>query len=112
MTFAALLVIAISEGCAIVGQVFFKLAMGRYWEQSRRRAVALLAAGVATMAVGFFLWLGLLVSFDLSFLYPFEGLSRLVLLGASAFYLKEKITPGLLLGVLLISAGVVLVASS
>ncbi len=112
MTLLTLLAIVVTEGCSIAGQIFFKLAMGHHWEASRARAMRLLAAGVAAMAVGFFLWLGLLGSFDLSFLYPFEGLSRLVLLGAAAFFLQEKITPSLWIGVLLISAGVALVAAS
>jgi undecaprenyl phosphate-alpha-L-ara4N flippase subunit ArnE len=64
------------------------------------------------MGVGFFIWLALLSSLDLSFLYPFEGLNRLAMLIVAAFFLKEKVTARLWLGVVLISAGVALVASS
>ena len=67
---------------------------------------------VVAMAVGFFVWLGLLSSYDLSFLYPFEGLSRLFVLIVAGVFLKETVTPRLWFGVTLISVGVVLVASS
>ena len=112
MTIVSLLLIGLSECCGIAGQVFFKIAMGRHWEKSRAKAWLLLAAGAAVMALGFFVWLRLLTTFDLSFLYPFEGISRLILLAAAALFLKEEIKPSLWLGVLLISAGIVLVASS
>lgn len=100
------------ELCAIAGQILFKVAMGHRWDHSRRQAVGILGGGVAVMALRFFIWLGLLSSFDLSLLYPFEGLNRIVLLAAAAIFLKEKITPALVVGVLLISAGVLLVATS
>ena len=64
------------------------------------------------MAVGFFVWLRLLKRFPLSFLYPFEGLDRLFILPAAAFFLREKITARLWAGVFLIVGGVVLVAAS
>jgi drug/metabolite transporter (DMT)-like permease len=108
----SLILIALSECCSIAGQVLFKIAMGHRWDHSRRQAVVVLGGGVAVMALGFFIWLGLLSSFDLSLLYPFEGLNRIVLLVAAAFFLKEKITPALAIGVVLIGAGVVLVATS
>jgi drug/metabolite transporter (DMT)-like permease len=104
--------VALSEGCAIAGQIFFKLAMGRAWGESRVKASLTLLAGVVAMAFGFFIWLGLLGKFDLSFLYPFESVSRLVLLLATVIFLKEKISLRLWLGVLLISAGVAVVALS
>ncbi len=112
MTALTLSLIALSEACGIAGQLFFKLAMGRDWSHAPGRGRLALAAGLAVMALGFFIWLGLLSKFDLSFLYPFEGLNRLLLLLGAAFFLREKITANLWLGVLLISAGVVLVAGS
>ncbi len=32
------------------------------------------------MAIGFFLWVGLMSRFDLSYLYPFDSLNRVVLM--------------------------------
>ena len=112
MTALALLLVIISESCSIAGQILFKLAMGEKWDTSRRKASLVLFAGVVAMALGFFLWLGLLSRFDLNFLYPFEGMNRLVLLFAAVVFLKERIQPRLWLGVLLISAGVTVVAVS
>ena len=108
----SLALVALSECCSIVGQIFFKIAMGHRWNQSRPKAVLILGGGVIVMALGFFIWNSLLGSLDLSLLYPFEGLNRIVLLAAAGLFLKEKITPALIAGVLLIGAGVVLVAMS
>lgn len=112
MNALSLALIVFMELCAIAGQILFKVAMGHRWDQARRQAVGILGGGVAVMALRFFIWLGLLSWFDLSLLYPFEGLNRIVLLGAAAIFLKEKITPSLIVGVVLIGIGVMLVATS
>jgi uncharacterized membrane protein len=62
--------------------------------------------------VNFFLWEGLLSKFDLSYLYPFDGLNRVVLMFAASIFLKEKMTLELWVGVALICAGVLLVSRS
>jgi drug/metabolite transporter (DMT)-like permease len=108
----ALALVIFCELCNIGGQLFFKLAMGHRWEHARGKAWSALGAGVAVMAASFFIWLGLLGRYDLSFLYPFEGLSRAMLLAAAAIFFREKITPALWLGLVLIGAGIALVASS
>lgn len=110
MTLLALLLVILSESCSIAGQILFKVAMGEKWGKSGKSAWPVLLAGVGAMALAFFLWLGLLSRFDLSFLYPFEGMNRIVLLLAAVVFLKEKIGLRLWLGVLLISAGVTVVA--
>ena len=110
MSIGSFLLIALSIACSIAGQVLFKFAM--HDEHPRKKSALVLAAGVVVMAVGFFVWLRLLARFDLSFLYPFEGLDRLFILPAAAFFLREKITPRLWIGVILIVGGVVLVAAS
>ena len=112
MTLLALFLVILSESCAIAGQILFKVAMGEKWGKSGQSAWPVLCGGVGAMAVAFFLWLGLLSKFDLSFLYPFEGMNRIVLLLAAVVFLKEKIALRLWLGVLLISAGVTMVALS
>ena len=68
--------------------------------------------GVATMTLGFFLWLGLMSQYDLSYLYPFEGLHYILIVLAAAVFLKEKASLSLWLGVALISAGVVIVSAN
>ncbi len=114
MTPSLFVAIAVSEVCSIVGQLLFKLAMNETNASPGRgtKFIRLLASGIAVMALGFFLWLGLMSKFDLSYLYPFEGLSRIILVFAACFFLKEKMTFSLFLGVLMISAGILLVSTS
>jgi len=104
-------VVLLSESCQVAGQIFFKHAMSRASGISMQRIGGLLA-GVAVMTVGFFLWLGLLQRFELSYIYPFEGIQRIVLVAAATFFLKETMTRELWLGVTLIVIGTVLVSSS
>jgi drug/metabolite transporter (DMT)-like permease len=112
VTIWSLFLVIVSECCQLVGQIFFKLAMRPAQEGQRMGTGLALTIGVAVMALGFFVWLGLLSKFDLSFLYPFDGSNRVLLLILAAVLLKEKITLRLWLGVLLITAGVGLVATS
>jgi multidrug transporter EmrE-like cation transporter len=102
------IVVLFAESCSVVGQVFFKHAMGG----AKGNAAWKLAAGVTAMAVNFFLWTGLLSKFDLSYLYPFDGLNRVVLMFAASIFLKEKMTLNLWVGVTLICAGILLVSRS
>ena len=64
------------------------------------------------MTISFFLTLGLLQRFDLSYLYPFQGLSVIIITLMAAVMLKERLTLQLSIGALLISAGIVLVSLS
>jgi drug/metabolite transporter (DMT)-like permease len=103
--------------CALIlfvaGQLFFKRAM----EFSRtsgfgRDFARFFVPGIAAMTVSFFLTLGLLQKLDLSFVYPFQGLSVIIISATAALFLKEKVTLQLAIGALLISVGVVLVSLS
>jgi uncharacterized membrane protein len=76
------------------------------------RFVSLAAIGIALMTVSFFLTLGLLQRFDLSYLYPFQGLSVIFITLLAALTLKEKLSARLTLGTLLITAGIILVSIS
>ena len=108
MTPLAFLLVLIAESCSVTGQVLFKHAMGG----GEGNRAAKLTAGVAVMAVNFFLWVGLLSKFDLSYLYPFDGLKGVVMMFAASIFLKEKMTLSLWVGVGLICAGIVLVSRS
>ena len=112
MTGAVLAIIAVVEICNVAGQLFFKHAMGGLWDHARPKAWLAIGAGVAVMALSFFLWLGLLPQGALSQLFPFEALTRVLLLVAAGVCFREKITPQLWAGVALISAGIVVVAIS
>ena len=60
--------------------------------------------------VWFFLWLGLLRNWDLSRVFPFEGLSPLLLMLGAWMFLGERVPPRAWLGIVLIGVGVSLVA--
>ena len=97
----------------VAGQLFFKHAM----ETSRglgfgAKFAKIFVPGIASMAVSFFLTLGLLQHFDLSYLYPFQGLSVIIIAITAAMTLREKLTLQLVIGALLITAGIVLVSLS
>jgi uncharacterized membrane protein len=68
--------------------------------------------GIILMTISFFLTLGLLQRFDLSYLYPFQGLSVIFITLMAAIVLKEKLNARLAIGALLISIGIVLVSLS
>ena len=76
------------------------------------RFISHAAGGIALMTLSFFLTLGLLQRFDLSYLYPFQGLSVIIISLMAAVMLKEKLTLQLTIGASLISAGIVLVSLS
>ena len=85
---ASVTLIALFLGCSIAGQLLFKSAMSD--TTSRRKSALTLTGGIAVMALGFFVWQGLLARFELSFLYPFEALDRLFILPAAAFFSAKK----------------------
>jgi uncharacterized membrane protein len=98
----------------VVAQLILKRAMEFSATNGLRnsRFISLAAIGVALMTVSFFLTLGLLQRFDLSYLYPFQGLSVIFITLTAAVVLKEKLSARLTIGALLISAGIVLVSLS
>ncbi len=98
----------------VAGQLFLKRAMESTARAdfARPRFISLLTAGIFAMTISFFLTLGLLQRFDLSYLYPFQGLSVIIISLSAAIVLREKLTMQLTIGALLISAGIVLVSLS
>ncbi len=74
--------------------------------------VSKVTSGIILMTISFFLTLGLLQRFDLSYLYPFQGLSVLFITLMAGIVLKEKLNLRLAIGALLISVGIVLVSLS
>jgi drug/metabolite transporter (DMT)-like permease len=104
--------VVFSITCSVTGQIFFKHAMSEDSTCTRARRRLDLAGGVLVMTIGFFTWLGLLRRFDLSYLYPFEGLERLILAFAAWLFLKEKMTRDLWIGIILICVGTAFVAGT
>jgi uncharacterized membrane protein len=114
MTWWSLVLILVWLATFVAGQLFFKRAMELSSVPGfhNRKTIAFLSAGIVLMTISFFLNLGLLQRFDLSYLYPFQGLSVIMIGLMAAVILKEKLTWRLTIGTLLITAGVVLVSMS
>jgi uncharacterized membrane protein len=110
----AFFLIVVSLLSFVVAQLILKRAMEVSATLGLRssRFVSLVAIGVALMTVSFFLTLGLLQRFDLSYLYPFQGLSVIFISVMAAVVLKEKVSLRLTVGAVLITAGIVLVSMS
>ncbi len=114
MTPFAVFLIFITVSCFVAGQILLKHAMDNLGRagSSRCRAIVIFAAAIAAFAANFFINIGLLQRFELSYFFPFQGLSVILIAAAGAYVLKEKLTPQLLLGSLVITLGVILVSVS
>ena len=114
MTLLALVLILLALITFVAGQIFLKHAMESTTQTGfQKSSVAVrLGTGILLMTISFFITLGLLQRFDLSYLYPFQGLSVIIISLIAALILKEKLSWRLMIGVLLITAGVVLVSMS
>ncbi len=114
MSILAFFLIVVSLLSFVAAQLILKRAMEFSATNGLRnsRFVSLAATGIALMTVSFFLTLGLLQRFDLSYLYPFQGLSVIFITLMAAIALKEKLNLRLTVGALLITTGIVLVSLS
>ena len=114
MSILAFLLIVVSLLSFVAAQLILKRAMEFSATNGLRnsRFVSLAATGIALMTISFFLTLGLLQRFDLSYLYPFQGLSVIFITLMAAVALKEKLNLRLTVGALLITTGIVLVSLS
>ena len=114
MSFLAFFFIVVSLVSFVVAQLILKRAMEATTSTGFGNAqfVSKVTGGVILMTISFFLTLGLLQRFDLSYLYPFQGLSVIFITLMAAVMLKEKLNVRLAIGALLISAGIVLVSLS
>ena len=114
MTWWAALLILVWLITFVAGQLFFKRAMELLSTTGfrNRKLISILGAGIFSMTISFFLNLGLLQHFDLSYLYPFQGLSVIIITLAAAVVLHEKLTLRVTIGAILITIGVALVSST
>lgn len=110
MTAIAIVCCVAAQLFLVAGQLLFKHGMNEDLPRSARAKFRDLALGVAAMTVWFFLWLGLLQNWELSRVFPFEGLDPLLLVLGAWLILKEKLTVETWLGIGLITAGLALVA--
>ncbi|MEP6685583.1 MAG: EamA family transporter [Verrucomicrobiota bacterium] len=114
MSWLSLTLILTSLTTFVAGQLLLKKGMDLTNDVSghRSRFLYLLISGIVAMTISFFLTLGLLQRFDLSYLYPFQGLSVILIAITAALTLREKLTLQLAIGALLITTGIVLVSLS
>jgi drug/metabolite transporter (DMT)-like permease len=114
MSWQVLVLIPIALIAFVSGQLFLKHAMESSATRGFRDAkvVTFLGCGIFSMTIHFFVTLGLLGHLDLSYVYPFQGLSVIIISLAAAVVLREKLNLRLTVGALLISAGIVLVSLS
>jgi uncharacterized membrane protein len=114
VSFLAFFLIVVSLLSFVVAQLILKRAMEATTTTGFRNVqfVSKFVVGIVLMTLSFFLTLGLLQRFDLSYLYPFQGLSVIFITLMAAVVLKEKLNMRLTIGALLISVGIVLVSLS
>lgn len=113
-TIVAVMVFAIEVIATVVGQLLLKHAMegSRAIGFGHARTLRSFVGGVFLLTVSFFLTIGLLEHFDLSFFYPIQGSTVVIITLAAVFFLREKLSVQLVIGSLLISGGIVLVSLS
>ena len=114
MSWLSLILILTALITFVAGQLLLKRGMEHTNDENHRRGrfVFLLVSGILAMTISFFLTLGLLQRFDLSYLYPFQNLNVILIAITAALTLREKLTLQLAIGSLLITAGVILVSVS
>jgi drug/metabolite transporter (DMT)-like permease len=113
------LILSIAVFCLAMSQVFQKLgAVARLRDAgsvdawvAAFRSPQLLAA-MAFIVAGTMLWLVVLYRMDLSRAYPFLGVGTILVVTISHFWLHEKVSASRWLGVLLIAAGISMVAGT
>ena len=112
MTFLLFCLVLFSASCSVAGQILFKRAMSDDVSSREPRRSHDLVAGVIAMTFGFVTWLALLQRFNVSYLYPFEGLDRVILALGAWLFLRERMTRDLWIGVILICSGTIHVSAT
>src|ERR1700748_87211 len=89
--------IVVSLLTMVAGQLLLKLAMNKFTELApgdpRRKQTAWIFGGsIFSMTISFFVSLGLLQKLDLSYLFPFQDLSVILIALCSAYFLKERLS--------------------
>jgi uncharacterized membrane protein len=110
----AVLIFVIEIGATVAGQLLLKHAMARSTSSrfSDPSVLRLFVAGVASLTTSFFLTIALLQHFDLSFFYPIQGSTVILITIAAVLILRERLSAQLLIGSLLITLGIVVVSLS
>jgi drug/metabolite transporter (DMT)-like permease len=114
VTLIAVAVFIVEISATVTGQLLLKRAMEASTRLGfgDRRVLPLFIAGVGSLTVSFFLTIALLEHFDLSFFYPIQGSTVVIITMAAVVILRERLTAQILIGSILISSGIVLVSLS
>ena len=119
---SSVLLILLSISIAVAGQILLKIGIDRIGVNGigSTKALISLFSGIIKSPIvltGLFLyfisaaiWLVILSTVDLSFAYPFIGLSYVLVLILSKFILKEEVNPIRWIGAFIITAGVVIIS--
>ena len=97
------------HACNAVGQVLMKMAVSA--REGRARLLPM-AVAIAFLTLQFFLNLGVLQRFDLSYAYPFQAATVIFIVLGARLFLGERLSRRNLLALAVICAGVVLVSGS
>jgi drug/metabolite transporter (DMT)-like permease len=110
----AVIIFVIEIIAAVAGQLLLKHAMEASTTLSFRhpQVLKLFGAGVLSLTISFFLTIALLQHFDLSFFYPIQGSTVVIITVAAVIFLRERLSIQLLIGSILISVGIVMVSLS
>ena len=119
---SSVMLILLSISIAVTGQILLKIGIHRIGVSgigSMKTLISLFSGIIRSPMVltGLFLyfisaaiWLVILSTVDLSFAYPFIGLSYVLVLVLSKFILKEEVNPIRWAGAFIITVGVVVIS--
>ena len=119
---SSVLLILLSISIAVTGQILLKIGINRIGVVGfgSMKAFTSLFSGIIRspmVLTGLFLyfisaviWMVILSTVDLSFAYPFIGLSYVLVLVLSKFILKEEVNPIRWAGTFIITVGVVIIS--
>jgi uncharacterized membrane protein len=112
MKLAAIALCILAQVLLVSGQLLFKRAMAPKKPQRILKTALLLIAGIATQTAWFFVLDRLMMHWDLSQIYSFEGLNPAMLAIVAWLVLKERMPLVAWAGLILICVGIGLVTAS
>jgi drug/metabolite transporter (DMT)-like permease len=107
VTGTAIALCILCQALIVAGQILLKRGIS-----GKKPRAKYFILGIGCMTAWFFLWLGLMGKWDLSKLFPFEGLNPAIMAVCAWLVLKEKLSPGAWAGMALVCAGVMIVIAS
>lgn len=114
MSIQSFLLLVVSILAYVGGQLLLKRALGVTGQPAmpRSRSVALFSMAIGFLSLDFFLWLELLRRFDLSYIFPCQALTIVVMCIGARIFLRERISPRMIVSIVFIVAGISLVATT